>query len=96
MVVFVICIGFCLVLSLALWRLRRFNRRFLEPIFMWIAVFGILALCQPFFLALYNYGFAILLTGALGFIVAQHLKPVPEDAEDAEEIAEEAEEGERQ
>ena len=77
--VFLICIGFCLILSVTLWRLGRFNRKYLEPIFMVIAIFGILALCQPFFLALYNYGFAILLTGTIGFIVAQHLRPVAEE-----------------
>lgn len=41
---------------------------------MWIMIFGIVSLCQPWIFFLYHYGFAILLTGLLGYTVSVHMK----------------------
>lgn len=35
---------------------------------------GIFGLCQPWFFAAYHHGFAVLLAGTIGFIVASHLR----------------------
>jgi len=64
----------CLVLALILKRTGNFRRAVLEPLFMWVALFGILALCQPFFFWLYKWGFTILLAGTIGFNVAINMK----------------------
>ena len=50
---------------------------------MWVIIFGIFSLCQPWFLTLHVYGFSIILIGLVGFIVFSHIKPLPE--EEAEE-----------
>ena len=53
---------------------KKFERRILEPLFMWVALFGIVALCQPFSFWLFQQGFTILLVGTIGFNVAINLK----------------------
>jgi hypothetical protein len=50
---------------------------------MWVIIFGIVSLCQSWFLTLHVYGFSIILIGLVGFIVFSHIKPLPE--EEAEE-----------
>jgi hypothetical protein len=74
MVVLLSILGILAVFSIVLGIFKRFKRKVLEPVFMLVALFGIVALCQPLFFWLYHVGFAILLTGTLGFIVAIHLK----------------------
>lgn len=74
MISFFIALGFYLILGLVFWRLNMLKRKYLEPLFMWIMILGIAALCQPLFLALYTYGYAILITGTAGYIFAIHLK----------------------
>jgi hypothetical protein len=74
MVTLLIILGILAVFSVILGIVKRFKRRVLEPTFMIVALFGIVALCQPLFFWLYQVGFAILLTGTLGFIVAIHMK----------------------
>ena len=37
---------------------------------------GIIALCQPFFFGLFQYGFGVLLTGWVGLTLFSHRKPV--------------------
>jgi len=64
----------CLVLVFILKKTGNFRRAVLEPLFMWVALFGIVALCQPVFFWLYQWGFTILLTGTIGFNVAINLK----------------------
>jgi 4-hydroxybenzoate polyprenyltransferase len=64
----------CLILALILKKTGHFKKAVLEPLFMWVALFGIVALCQPFFFWLYQWGFTILLTGTIGFNVAINLK----------------------
>lgn len=53
---------------------KKFERRILEPLFMWVALFGIVALCQPLSFWLFQQGFTILLVGTIGFNVAINLK----------------------
>ena len=62
---------------------RQLSVKYFEPISMWVIIFGIVSLCQPWFLALHVYGFSIILIGLVGFIVFSHIKPLPE--EEAEE-----------
>ncbi|MBM3705082.1 MAG: hypothetical protein FJW66_01015 [Actinobacteria bacterium] len=70
----IIALVFCLILGLAMWRAKKFRQKNLEPIFMWIMLFGIAALCQPLWQPLYQYGFPILLTGTAGYVFVTHLK----------------------
>jgi hypothetical protein len=70
----IIVVAFCLILSLVMWRLKKFNKAGLEPIFMVIILVGIVALCQPLWQPLYQYGFPILLTGTAGYIFVTHLR----------------------
>ncbi|MBM3699718.1 MAG: hypothetical protein FJW68_02220 [Actinobacteria bacterium] len=70
----IIALAFCLILGLAMWRAKKFQQKYLEPIFMGIMLFGIVALCQPLWQPLYQYGFPILLTGTAGYIFVTHIK----------------------
>ena len=74
MVTLLIILGILAVFSVILGIFKRFKRKVLEPTFMIVALFGIVALSQPLFFWLYQVGFAILLTGTLGFIVAIHMR----------------------
>ena len=53
---------------------KNFTRKFLEPIFLGLALVGILCLFQPFSLVVFGKGFGILLVGFLGYNVASHVK----------------------
>lgn len=70
----IIALAFCLILGLVMWKLKRFNKASLEPIFMGIILLGIVALCQPFWQPVYQYGFPVLLTGTFGYMFVTHLK----------------------
>ncbi len=70
----IIAVVFCLILGLSMWKAGKFKQKNLEPIFMWIMLFGIFALCQPIWFSLYQYGFPILLTGAAGYTFVTHIK----------------------
>ena len=59
---------------------RELSNRVLEPLSMWVMVFGIIALCQPWVEILHRYGVTIILAGLVGFIVFSHIKP-PLEAE---------------
>lgn len=71
---FLISIACCVVLLIVLKKFNRLTRKYIEPIFMVIMLFGIVALCQPLSFFLYRYGLTILLTGLVGFNIAIHLK----------------------
>ena len=62
---------------------RQLSAKYFEHISMWVIIFGIFCLCQPWVLLLHVYGFSIILIGLVGFIVFSHSKPLPE-AEDEE------------
>ena len=70
----IIALAFCLILGLIMWRAKKFKKRYLEPIFMWIMLFGIVALCQPLWQPLFQYGYPILLTGVAGYMVVTHIR----------------------
>jgi len=74
MIAFVVCAASYLLIIVIFWKLKILRRQYLEPIFMWIMIFGIVALCQPMTFFLYQNGFAILSTGTLGYILAIHMK----------------------
>jgi hypothetical protein len=57
---------------------RQLSVKYFEPISMWVIIFGIFCLCQPWVLLLHVYGFSIILIGLVGFIVFSHIKPLPE------------------
>lgn len=61
---------------------RQLSVKYFEPISMWVIIFGIFSLCQPWFLLLHVYGFSIILIGLVGFIVFSHIKPLPVDKEE--------------
>ncbi len=71
---FLVSIACCVVLLSVLKKFNMLTRKYIEPIFMAIMLFGIAALCQPVSFFLYRYGLTILLTGLVGFNIAIHLK----------------------
>jgi hypothetical protein len=58
---------------------RRLSNKYLEPGSMWLMVFGIVALCQPWIQVLHAYGVTITLVGLVGFSVFSKIKPMAED-----------------
>ncbi len=63
---------------------REINRRYLEPGSMWLMIFGIVALCQPWIFFLHRYGVTIIILGLACFIITSHIGPEPEAADDEE------------
>ena len=61
---------------------RHLSVKYFEPISMWVIIFGIFSLCQPWVLFLHVYGFTIILVGLVGFIVFSHIAPLPEVEEE--------------
>ena len=58
---------------------RQLSVKYFEPISMWVIIFGIISLCQPWIRFLHVYGFMITLVGLVGFIFFSHIKPLPEE-----------------
>ncbi len=58
---------------------RQLSTKFLEPGSMWLMVFGIIALCQPWVQVLHAYGITITLIGLIGFSIFSHVKPASDD-----------------
>jgi len=54
---------------------REFSARVLEPTSIAVMVFGIIAVSQPWSLALHSYGIAITLIGLIGFNVFSKIRP---------------------
>ncbi len=71
---FFISLGACIVLAVVFKICGIFTRKYLEPLFMVVGLLGIVILCQPVSFDLYTAGFAVLLTGMVGFNVAIHMK----------------------
>lgn len=67
-------LGAVVVFFVLAWRLKFLNKKYLEPIFMFLMLFGIVALIQPVSMWLYSHGFSILFPSTLGYILAIHLK----------------------
>jgi hypothetical protein len=56
---------------------KQLSAAVLEPASIWIMVFGIVALCQPWFFTLHTYGITITLAGLIGFSIFSKIKPDP-------------------
>jgi hypothetical protein len=54
---------------------RETNQNFLLPGSQVAMVFGIIALCQPWFSLLHSYGVTIILAGLIGFNIFSKIKP---------------------
>ena len=54
---------------------RAINRKYLEPGSILLMVFGIVALCQPWSLALHRYAVATILAGLVGFMITSKIAP---------------------
>ncbi|WP_157019900.1 hypothetical protein [Mesorhizobium xinjiangense] len=61
---------------------RELNRRYLEPGSMWLMIFGIVALCQPWNFLLHRYGITITIFGLACFIITSHIGPGSIGADD--------------
>jgi hypothetical protein len=74
MVKLFIAIGIWVVIGVVFWAFKILKRKYLEPIFIGIMLFGIVALCQPAIFPLYSYGFMILLLGVAGYMFVSHMR----------------------
>jgi hypothetical protein len=74
MVKLIIVIGVWAVIGVSFWAFKILKRKYLEPLFIGIMLFGIAALCQPLIFPLYSNGFAILLTGVAGYMFVSHMR----------------------
>jgi hypothetical protein len=70
----IIVAGFYAAVGITFWKLGILKRRYLEPLFLGVLIFGIIALCQPLIFELYSQGFAILMAGTGGYIFVSHMK----------------------
>ena len=58
---------------------RELSSRVLEPASMFLMIFGIVALCQPWIEVLHRYGVTITLVGLIGFSVFSKIRPLPKE-----------------
>ncbi len=58
---------------------REVSAKFLEPASIFVMIFGIVALCQPWIEVLHRYGVTITLVGLVGFSVFSKIKPLPKE-----------------
>ena len=56
---------------------REINSKYLEPASMWMMIFGIVALCQPWIFFLHRYGATIIIIGLVCFLITSHISPKP-------------------
>ncbi|TDH38379.1 hypothetical protein E2A64_04505 [Pseudohoeflea suaedae] len=61
---------------------RDINSKYLEPGSMWLMIFGIVALCQPWIFVLHRYGATIIVLGLICFLITSHIGPKPFVVED--------------
>jgi hypothetical protein len=54
--------------------MRRYARK-IEPLSMWVMIFGVISLCQPWSLFLHSYGATIILVGLILFNIFSRIKP---------------------
>jgi hypothetical protein len=55
----------------------RTNARKLELLSMWVMIFGVISLCQPWSLFLHSYGATIILVGLILFNIFSRIKTSP-------------------
>jgi len=72
--VFFIVLGICVIISIVFWNMGKFKRKYMEPIFIGVALLGLFCLFQPFSFFLYSHGLGIFLPGFIGFNIALHIK----------------------
>jgi hypothetical protein len=60
---------------------RELSSRVLEPASMFLMIFGIVALCQPWIEVLHRYGVTMTLAGLIGFSVFSKIKPLPKEGQ---------------
>jgi hypothetical protein len=60
---------------------RDLSARVLEPFSMFLMIFGIVALCQPWIEVLHRYGVTIILIGLVGFSVFSKIRPLPKEGQ---------------
>ena len=58
---------------------REISSKYLEPLSMFLMIFGIVALCQPWIEVLHRYGVTITLVGLVGFSVFSKIRPLPKE-----------------
>jgi hypothetical protein len=58
----------------------RRNARKLEHFSIWVMIFGVVALCQPWSLFLHSYSAAVILLGIILFNIFSRLRPPPPKA----------------
>ena len=58
---------------------RQASAKYLEPLSMYVMIFGIVALCQPWSHGLHAWGVTITLAGLIGFSVFSKIKPLEQD-----------------
>ena len=71
---FYFIIGAYIIFFLLAWRMKWFKKAIMEPMFMVLMLFGIVALIQPVSFWLYSHAFSILFPSTLGYIFAIHLR----------------------
>ena len=64
---------------------KEMNQAYFVPGTQWLMILGIVALCQPWSEFFHRYGLTITLIGLVGFLVAMHIPPEPEEIIDEEE-----------
>ncbi len=74
MIKLIISIGFFILIGITFWKFKILKRKYLEPVFIGIMIFGIVSLCQPLIFQLYSFGFTILLTGTGGYMFVSHMR----------------------
>ena len=60
---------------------REISAKYLEPLSMFLMIFGIVALCQPWIEVLHRYGVTATLVGLIGFSVFSKIKPLPKEGQ---------------
>ena len=60
---------------------RELSEHVFEPASMFLMIFGIVALCQPWIEVLHRYGVTITLAGLIGFSVFSKIKPLPKEGQ---------------
>jgi hypothetical protein len=70
---------------------RELNRRYFEPGSMWVMIFGIVALCQPWNFFLHRYGVTIIIIGLVAFLITAHIGPDKIVSDDAFDVSDKRE-----
>jgi hypothetical protein len=58
---------------------RKLSKKIFEPASMWVMIFGLVSIVQPWSIFLHRYGIVIVLIGLVAFNFFGHIKPLPEE-----------------